>query len=326
MILYINYEPIKFSGVDEIKRKLWSKRRFFLRLSQVAGGPRVVAENLLKELEMRRDIHWDLCFREIPRNKKISIMWVVNNVDDLRWAIAKKEEVGVRELWAGPNLVSLPQECNGILKFQEIDKVIVPCGWVKEHYERESSDLAGKIQVWPVGIDTEFWSPSSTENKENSNILVYNKNQDDLCIRLLPILKQHGRVNVIKYGEYTPREYRQALNHATFMIWLSQSESQGLALLEALSMNVPVLAWESREVNYYSADLKEEFIINNVSSCPYFSSQCGLKFESVEELEDKLIEFKDKMERMEFRPRKYLFDANLVIGKTLGGFVKGHSG
>ncbi len=249
MIIYINREPIKFSGVDEIKRKLWSKRRFFSSLDKVAGGPRVVAENLLKELDMRRDIHWDLSFREIPRDKKISIVWVVNDGDDLHWAIANKEKIGAKELWAGPNLVVVPQESGGILNSPRIDGVIVPCEWVKEVYERESSDLAGKIQVWPVGIDTEFWYPSKMQNKESGNILVYNKGQDDLCMKLMPVLKRHGRVNVIKYDEYTPRKYKQALDDAAFMIWLSKAESQGLALLEASSMNVPVLVWDSGQWN-----------------------------------------------------------------------------
>jgi len=317
MIVYINHEPIRLAGVDKIKRRLWLRRRFFSALDQVGRGPKVVAENLLKELEMRRDIHSDLCFWEIPKNKSIDIIWVVNNVDDLRWAIAKKEEAGVRELWAGPNLVVVPQESGGILNSPTIDRVIVPCEWVKEVYERESSDLTGKIQRWLMGIDTEFWYPSKMKNKENGNILVYNKGQDDLCMKLMPVLKRHGRVNVIKYGEYTPREYRQALDDATFMIWLSRSESQGLALLEALSMNVPVLAWDPGQWKYYSQELEKEFIFGNASSCPYFSSQCGLKFKSREEFESKLVEFMHKMKKMQFAPRNYVFEANLVIGKTI---------
>lgn len=316
MIIYINSEPIKFCGIDKIRRRLWRKRRFFLTLNQTGRGPSVVAGNLLKELKMRQDIYWDICFREIPKNKSISIMWVVNNVDDLRWAIANKEKVGAKELWAGPNLVVVPQESEGILNSDEIDKVIVPCKWVKEVYERESPDLEGKIYVWAAGVDVEFWSPLNIEKKED-NILVYNKSQDDLCMKLLPSLKQYGKVNVIKYGEYTIKEYKQALDDVAFLVWLSRSESQGLALLEALSMNVPVLAWDSGQWNYYSQELKRELVYHTASSCPYFSSQCGLKFKSIEEFENKLIEFKYKIKKSEFMPRKYLFDANLVVGKTL---------
>jgi glycosyltransferase involved in cell wall biosynthesis len=317
MIVYINHEPITFSGIDKIKRKLWRRRRFFSILNQTRGGPSVVAENLLKELEMRQDIHYDLCFREIPKNKSINVLWVVNNVDDLRWAITNKKKVGAKELWAGPNLVVVPQESGGILNSDKIDKVIVPCEWVKEVYERESADLVGKIYVWSVGVDVEFWSPLNVENNKNSNILVYNKRQDDLCMKLLPILKLHGKVNVIKYGEYTAKEYKQALDDAAFGVWLSMSESQGLALLEALSMNIPVLVWDSCQWKYYSQELKRVFVYHNASSSPYFSSQCGLKFESFEEFENKLIEFEYKMKKSEFMPREYLFDANLVVGKTL---------
>jgi glycosyltransferase involved in cell wall biosynthesis len=317
MIVYVNHEPIKFYGVDAIKRKLWQRRRFFSTLNQTSDGPKVVAENLLKELEMRQDVHWTLCFREIPKNKSINVMWVVNNVDDLRWAIANKEKVGAKELWAGPNLVVVPQESGGILNSDEIDKVIVPCKWVKELYMRESLDLIGKIYVWPVGVDAEFWSPLNVEKKENTNILVYNKSKDDLYMKLLPSLKQYGKVNVITYGEYTIKEYKQALDDAAFMVWVSKSESQGLALLEAFSMNVPVLAWDSGQWNYYSRELEKEFIYDIASSSPYFSFQCGLKFESIEEFENKLIEFKQKMKKFDFKPRDYLFDANLVVGETL---------
>ena len=317
MIVYINSEPVKFSGVDGIKRRFWLRRKFFSTLDQAGRGPKVVAENLLKELEMLEDVHWNLCLREIPQNRSINIMWVVNNVDDLRWAIVNKEEVGAKELWAGPNLVVVPQESGGILKSDEIDKVVVPCEWVKKLYEVESPDLVGRIQVWLVGTDTEFWSPSKAENKEERNVLVYNKRQDNLFMALLPVLKKYATVNVVRYGEYTSKEYKQALNDATFMVWLSMSESQGLALLEALSMNVPVLAWDSGQWRYYSEELKKQFVYGKASSCPYFSFQCGLKFKSGENFDNRLIEFMRKMKKLEFRPRDYLFEANLVIGKTI---------
>lgn len=317
MIVYINREPVRLAGVDKVKRKLWLRRRFFSSLDKVAGGPRVVAENLLKELEMRRDIHWDLCFREAPKNKSINIMWVVNNVDDLQWAIANKEKVGAKELWAGPNLVIVPQESGNILNSGEIDQVIVPCEWVKEFYERESSDLMGKTRIWSAGIDAQSWSPLKIKNTDSGNILVYNKNQNSLCDELLPILGKYGKVNVVRYGEYNLKEYKQALNDAVFMVWLSRSESQGFALLEALSMNVPVLAWNPGKWSYQSRELRKEFRHDNASSCPYFSSQCGLKFKSGEDFDNRLIEFMCRMKKSEFRPRDYLFEANLIIGKTI---------
>lgn len=322
MILILSNESIEFLFVDLVKRKLSFSYDFLKTFHRARRGPKVVAENLLKELNMQKDIHWSFCFRNIPIKKSINstfILWVVNDVDDLRWAIENKERIGAKELWAGPNLVVVPQESEGILNCNEIDRIIVPCAWVKEVYERESRDLIGKTNIWPVGVDTKFWLPSNQgiKNKENSTILIYNKEQEDLCNKISPILNNYGKVEVIKYGEYKINEYKQALNNAAFMVWLSMSESQGLALLEALSMNVPVLAWDSSFWLYYSKELKKEFVYHNSSSSPYFSSQCGLKFKSLDEFEKILTNFKHKMDKFEFKPRDYLFENNLIIGETL---------
>lgn len=319
MILIINNETIEFSFKNRIKKTFLDAS--FRISNQARRGPQVVATNLLKELGMRQDIHWDRCFRDIPKNNSINIMWVVSDLGDLQWAIENKHKVCAKELWAGPNLVVVPQEAKEILNSNEIDKIIVPCEWVKEVYERESRGLIGKINIWPVGVDINFWTPSDpiikNKENENTNILVYNKNQDDICNKIIPILKNHGNVKTIQYGEYSINQYKQALNDATFMVWLSMAESQGLALLEALSMNVPVLVWDSDYWFYYSMELKKEFVCRTSSSSPYFSSKCGLKFKSLEDFEIKLIELIDKTKKLEFKPRDYLFDNNLIIGGSL---------
>ena len=49
------------------------------------------------------------------------------------------------------------------------------------------------------------------------------------------------------------------------MVFLSQSESQGLAVLEALSMNVPVLAWNPGAATYDSPELKRSFSLESSS-------------------------------------------------------------
>lgn len=321
IIIYINCGPLEFSVVNKIKRNSWKRKSFFSKLNREKGGPMVVAKNLLKELDMRKDIYWDLCYRDIPENKSINVMWVVNDVTDLQWAIANKKKVGAKELWAGPNLVVVPQESEGILNHKEIDKIIVPCEWVKEVYESESHELTGKVDIWPVGVDTDFWHLSNLEKKskekEGASILVYNKKQDDLCNKIIPIIEHYGKVKTINYGEYNVKEYKQALNDTTFMVWLSLSESQGIALLEALSMDIPILAWDPGYWLYYSKELKREFVCYNASSSPYFSSQCGVKFKSLEDFENKFNEFEYKMGKLEFKPRSYLLKNNLIIGETL---------
>lgn len=107
-------------------KEFYLKKRFLSTLNQSTGGPTIVVKNLLKELEMRHNVYWDICFKDIPKNISMDIMGVVNNTDDLQWAINNKDKIGAKELWAGSNLVVVPQESEGILNSDEINKIIVP--------------------------------------------------------------------------------------------------------------------------------------------------------------------------------------------------------
>lgn len=61
------------------------------------------------------------------------------------------------------------------------------------------------------------------------------------------------------------------------MIFVCEHETQGLAYQEALSSNVPVLAWDEGEMvdpmlQPYMTDALD------ISSVPYFNEKCGMKF------------------------------------------------
>jgi hypothetical protein len=50
---------------------------------------------------------------------------------------------------------------------------------------------------------------------------------------------------VIKYGSYNEEHYRHVLATSKFGIWVGRHESQGFAVQEALSMNVPLVVWDA---------------------------------------------------------------------------------
>jgi len=322
MILYINHKPIIFSRRAKLFQFIRPFDRVLSSLKFIKRGPKIVIDNLITDLNTRPDIFFEISYRQPPKNRSIDLMWVVNNRFDLGWAIKNKEKLGVKQLFAGPNLVVMPQESKGLLSSDKIDRIIVPCEWVKELYESESSGLKDNIDIWPVQIDTAYWSPSDKKKKSKTNILLYNKNQDDLCLRLLPILKTHGDVQIIRYGDYTIEEYKKALDDSDFMVWVSKSESQGIALLEALSMDVPVLVWDSGQFEYYSKKLKQVFKSDKASSSPYFSEICGLKFKSENEFKNKLKMFISLKQASKFEPRKYVIELNEDIKKRLISLLK----
>jgi hypothetical protein len=283
------------------------------------NGPAVVFENLIKELELTPDIKWDLCIPKLPPTGEIDIMWVVNDITDLAWAVQTKSSMDVRELWAGPNLVVMPEESNGILTHPHIDKVIVPCQWVGDLYSR-SPKLRNKIVIWPVGIDLEFWQPGNKAIKDT--FLIYNKFNDKLAEKIACWLgKQAISHQIITYGQYQISEYKTQLEQAKALIWLSRTESQGIALLEALAMNVPVLCLENTYWKYYSPNLKKTFIYSAATSAPYFSELCGVFFKDFTDFRRKFYsEFTTRLSY--FQPRNYLIKNQLVVGTTLTRILK----
>lgn len=310
MILLINKfsKPVKYSLLHSLKRRL----RFKNRLN---NGPAVVACNLTKELSRRRDLCWDYCFQDYPCNESVDIMWVVNDRGDLRWAIENKERAGVRELWAGPNLVTVPLEEEGIITHGKIDKIIQPCAWTKNLYDYLVPGLGQKIAVWPAGTDLDFWT--SDENNLKKSFLIYNKGHDLLAESIKAWFREQ-RINydVVTYGSYSIKEYKFKLNKSLGMIWLSKTESQGLALLEAMAMGVPALCLHNTLWTYTSPELNRQFAFNAASSAPYFSEQCGMFFNGLGHFcHTAFYDFRDQLPR--YKPREFLTSNNLTVGTSL---------
>ncbi|MBP2655658.1 MAG: glycosyltransferase [Firmicutes bacterium] len=291
--------------------------QYYLRWSTSghSGGPTVVAENLLKELRQRDDVAWMLVTPVTKLDRIYSVIWVVNDINHLVWAIENKEKLGCKQLWAGPNLVVVPQELQGIIGHSKVDKVIVPCRWPGEVYSLLMPSIREKIVIWPVGIDTDEWRPDVT--KEKQLIVVYNKGNTALTEALKNGLGSAGeQVHEITYGKYSRSEYKALLDQAKAVVWLSATESQGIALLEAMAMNVPVLCWRNTVWNYYSVELRTVFSYDRATPAPYFSEQCGMFFNDAQDFfERQYPAFADKTTC--FSPRRYLYDNNLVVGKSL---------
>jgi len=291
--------------------------RLYLQWSTrgLSGGPVVVAENLLQELKSRTDIAWSLVTPESNFERKYSVMWVVNNLKDLVWASENKARLGCQYLWAGPNLVVVPQEGQEIIGHRQIDRVVVPCQWVGEVYSYLMPTIKEKLMVWPVGIDAEFWRPNTTSEKQL--IVVYDKGNPELAEKIDSGLCSFGEKTVkITYGNYRKNEYKDLLEQAKAMVWLSATESQGIALMEALAMNIPVLCLKNNVWNYQSFELQTGFRYDGATSAPYFNEQCGMFFEDGQDFFQKQYPAFSR-NIASFTPRAYLYENNLVIGKSL---------
>ena len=126
--------------------------------------------------------------------------------------------------------------------------ILVPGEWMRQMFHPYYKD---KVVAWPVGIDTDGWAPTQAEEKI-FDFLLYDKvrwrHQEYERSLLQPIrdfLSARGfRVAELRYGFYEEEAYQRLVKRSKAMIFLCEHETQGIAYQQALSCNVPILAWD----------------------------------------------------------------------------------
>jgi hypothetical protein len=204
---------------------------------------------------------------------------VLSSIPALRQATEFRRNGRIRLLLAGPNLVVRSNEHGGILASPEIDACLVPSKWVATAYAEDAPALAGRIRVWYAGVDEAYWAPQGLR-EERRHALIYSKNVDDAIVRLAEsALGRAGwSITRVAYGSYSKCKFRAALRESRFAVFLSPTESQGIALAEAWSMDVPTLVWQPRELVIGNKRYSE------FSSGPYLNPETGALWTTGEEL------------------------------------------
>jgi len=208
------------------------------------------------------------------------VCMVLSSVAALRQAIEWKQHGKVRLLLAGPNLMVRSNEHGGILAAPEIDACVVPSEWVAAAYLDDLSPLSHRIRVWYAGVDEFYWAPHRSATPR-TNALIYCKNADAELLRSVKsILEGAGWPTIsINYGSYSRKEYRAALQKSKFAVFLSASESQGIALAESWAMDVPTLVWQPQELVIGGRRY------TRFSSSPYLNEMVGARWTLREEFE-----------------------------------------
>lgn len=256
-----------------------------------ARGPQMVAISLQKGLA---ELGYSYVFN--PKYPTDTVA-VLQNPKALRFAIQQKKQGKIKTLLAGPNIVVTPKEANAIYEHPLIDKIILPCEWTKNFYSSLSPIIKDKIYIWPAGVDD---PGEPTPLAQRDTILVYQKNaSDELLNQILKNLKiTKLKITIINYGKYKQADYFAKLNKAKLAIFLTQSESQGIAQQEAWMRDVPTLVWNPGKIQY-----KEHIITDTKLSSPYLTNECGKFFSSLDEFIDKLNEMLNNLTN--FTPRQY---------------------
>jgi len=283
--------------------------------SRIASGPKKVANNLIKGL--------DLIGYPYVINKGLDTcrrLWIHDDVAALRKMSKLPSEVRVV---IGPNLFVLPRQ---IPKGLDLSKAVYiqPSVWAKDFWER-AGFKACQVAVWPVGVDTEefrFGQPS------RGSVMVYFKQRSKEELRKVKAALESRRLpyRVMSYGSYSEGEYKQVLSQSRYAVWLGMSESQGLALEEALAANVPMVVCDApvkEQMEAIKKRMNEESLGGigpiDATSAPYFDERCGLKIKGLGKLEEALETIESHLS--DFHPREYVLE-NLTLEKQAREFVE----
>jgi hypothetical protein len=226
----------------------------------------------------------------------------------LRQAAELKRRGKIAYLVAGPVNALFPDEADGILLMPEIDRLIVASEWAHALY-RDAAQLLEKIVACPCGIDAHHWQP--TGQARGDSAVVYWKSGDEaFCDQAERIVRQCGlepRRLRSAHGEHSlfePDEFRRLLDEARIAIFLSTFETQGLALAEAWSMDVPTAVWDPQATAEWRGRT-----FQSGSSAPYLTPTTGRRWRAIDELEPTLRGM--LAERATFQPRAWIL-ANMT--------------
>jgi len=228
---------------------------------------------------------------------------VAGDVDVLQQIFALKKSGKVKRIIAGPNVACLITKNNNYIYSPEIDLRCSLSKWVEDSYLNCFTALnKSDFSHWYPGVNAQLYCPSDKKSNRSGRVLVYNKQQPALTRVVVQLVKEMGfEPYVLSYGNYNTAQYKATLEKVDFALFLSASESLGIALLESWAMDVPTLCWNpSQNISYLGVDY------TNVSSCPLLNDEVGQAWKDVAELRQLIPAFVQRLDR--FSPRRWVLE------------------
>ena len=238
---------------------------------------------------------------------------VLGGLNALKYAIRLKNQGKIKRLTAGPNIVISSADHQGIIGSKEIDFYLVNSEWTKSAYLKDNPLLKNRIGIFASGVNINHWNINKAY-ANNKRILFYYKSSDEnLYQHCKKIGSKFGyQVDEIIYGKYTHEELKKKLKSADLVVYFTEWESQGIALVEIWATDTPTLVWNPGIWSYNGNEYP-------CSSAPYLSIETGLFFKDKEEFtrifKNKQIDIKN------FSPKKWVKN-NLTDELSATQFLK----
>ncbi len=214
----------------------------------------------------------------------------------------------------GPHFSVFPEKQHMQMITGNNSTYIQPSDWVVQLWKDYSYPIT--IKSIPFGVSTDQFKEITT-NK--TNVFIYYKRRDPSELKLLQYFLNYKFVNykIFSYTDrYDENDYLQYLQNSQYGIVLDAHESQGFALEEAMSCNVPLLVWSATSMKQEYVSTYEDI---KCTSVPYWDNRCGEIFYDRKDLEKTFDFFISKLKT--YTPRQYILE-NLSIEKCKQKFIQ----
>lgn len=184
--------------------------------------------------------------------------------------------------------------------------------WNKKVHEEMVESMIIPIHAFPYGVETDYFIP--TKDPKTIECILYVKSRDSHSVQFVKgLLESKGiQYKLYKYGSYNGNEYRNTLPRVKYLISLDAHESQGFALQEAMSCNIPLLVCDVKSMFDDIANgnsptyLRKDFPGKKLyaTSVPYWSDECGLRTTDIYQMSELI----DRMRCIyaTFTPRNFI--------------------
>ena len=191
------------------------------------------------------------------------------------------------------------------------------CEW-NDRVHRKSPNFQCFSTYFPFPVDVQRFIPGTLSHTKS---FLYIKLRNPNLIQKIKSLFQTDFI--IEYGKYNETEYIEILKQCKYGIWFGRHESQGFALEECLSMNIPLFI-----IDVQSQQDEEgcTFDINDldcgVTAAPYWNDiECGLKtyYSSDQQILNDFSIFQHKIDT--YSPRNFILK-NLDVEPCINQIYK----
>lgn len=205
----------------------------------------------------------------------------------------------------GPHFSVFPQEKVLPILFSDFVNYIQPSQWCIDSWKEYPICQTLRMKAIPFGVDTDLFH-EVLPLKMRTKVFVYFKTRQPEELMLIENLLRSQNVEYMIFNydkRYDEVEYIRFLQRAKYGIWLGRHESQGFALEEALSSNIPLFVWDVTTMNQEHGQNYPECPATTV---PYFDSSCGKVITSPDNILNDFQSFLNDIDK--FSPRQYVLE------------------